>query len=150
MSIENDIWQLIGALLAVSGVIVAPTIWYFQHNTSRIESENERNVTKLERTNTISFQSLKEDVKDFREHFDSKISEVYISMDSRNREVKEFVSQELAQVKRAIGDIDVKLDQTRERGHEIEKDLLRLERRISQDYITRDQLFEIMRRNSGA
>lgn len=147
---DNDIWQLIGALLVVSGAIIAPTVWYFQHNTARLEAENEKIVTKLENTNAISFKSLKEDLKDFREHFDSKISEVYISMDSRNREVKEFVSHELGQVKRVVNDIDAKLDQTRERSHEIEKDLLRLENKISQDYITRDQLFEIMRHNVGA
>jgi hypothetical protein len=140
-----ELWQIVLTLFSICGVVIAPSIWYFQHTTSKLEQDNEKIINKLENSNLDSFKGIKEDLKDFRTHFDSKISEVYIAVDNKNRELKDIMSKELEFIRVHISTIDHKLDETRERTHEIEKDLLRLQSTIGRDYITKDDLQDFIR-----
>lgn len=144
-----EIWQLIGGLFGVCVVITAPAIWFLRTNSARLETENEKIVTKLETSNTSSFKEIRNDLKEFRSHFDSKISEVYVAVESKNRELKDFVSKELDFIKTHVTSVEQKVYETRERSHEIEKDLLKLQSLISKDYITRDDLYEFLRTKNG-
>lgn len=140
-----ELWQMITVLLGICGVICGPTVWFFRTNSARLEVENEKNITKLESSNATAFKDIKSDLRDFRSHFDSKISEVYVAVESKNRELKDFVSKELDYIKSHVTSIEDKVHQTRERSHELEKDLLKLQSLISRDYITREDLYEYIR-----
>lgn len=140
-----ELWQLITVLVGVCSAVLGPAVWFFKHNTSRIESENEKFITKFENSSTESFKSIKEDLKDFRRHFDHKISEVYVAVDSKNRELKEFVSKELDFIKEHIKSVEGRVHDYREQSHEIEKKLLKLESLLSKDYITREDLYEYLK-----
>lgn len=140
-----ELWQLVTVLFGICATILGPVIWFFRTNTGRLEVENEKIVSKLETSSTTSFKDIKNDLREFRSHFDSKISEVYVAVESKNRELKDFVSKELDFIKSHITSVEDKVYQTRERSHEIEKDLLKLQSLISKDYITRDDLYEYLR-----
>lgn len=140
-----ELWQLVTVLVSVCGVILGPAVWFFKTNTTRIESENEKFITKFENSSTQSFKDLKEDLKDFRRHLDSKISEVYVAVDSKNRELKEFVSKELDFIKQHIQQVEGRVHDYREQSHDIEKKLLKLESLLSKDYITREDLYEYIK-----
>lgn len=145
MATTLELWQLLSGLFGVCVIITGPAIYFLRTNTTRLETENEKIVNKLETSSTSSFKDIKNDLKDFRSHFDSKISEVYVAVESKNRELKDFVSKELDFIKSHITSVEDKVYQTRERSHEIEKDLLKLQSLISKDYITRDDLYEYLR-----
>lgn len=137
---DFQFFQILAVLLGVSGALIAPTIWFYRHNTSRIENDSKSVIEKLEQNNSKAYSAIRTDLKDFRTHFDLQLNEVQRSVDARNREMKDFVSKELEHVRNHITSIELKVDQTRERNHEIEKDLLRLENVIGKDYITKDHL----------
>lgn len=146
-----ELWQLVTGLLGLCVIITGPAVWFLRTNTTRLETENAKIVTKIETSSTESFKDIKADLKDFRTHFDSKISEVYVAVESKNRELKDFVSKELDFIKSHITSVEDKVYATRERSHEIEKDLLKLQSLIQKDYITRDDLYEYLRsKNSSA
>jgi hypothetical protein len=145
MTAPLELWQLAVVLIAICTALTGPLVWFFRTNTARLEKDNEKIITKLENSNEASFKGIKDDLKDFRSHFDTKISEVYVAVESKNRELKDFVSKELDYVKNHISTVEGKIYETRERGHEIEKDLLKLQSLISKDYITREDLYEFLR-----
>lgn len=145
-----ELWQLVTVLFGICLTILGPVILFFRTNTTRLEEENAKIVTKLEASNTSSFKEVRDDLKDFRSHFDSKISEVYVAVESKNRELKDFVSKELDFIKSHITSVEEKVYETRERSHEIEKDLLKLQSLISKDYITRADLYEFLQNRKPA
>lgn len=140
-----ELFQILAVLLGVSGALIAPTIWFYRHSIKRSDEENKAIISKLESTNTAAFTEIKKDLKDFRNHFDYQLNTVHQSVDTRNREMKEFVAKELEYFRNYITNIERKIEQTRERSHEIEKDLLRLENTIQRDYITKSDLEGIVK-----
>jgi hypothetical protein len=148
MAQPMELWQVVTVLFGICVAITGPAIWFFKTNTARLEKENDKIVNKLESSNTNAFKDIKNDLKEFRTHFDSKISEVYVAVDSKNRELKDFVSKELDYVKNHVLSVEEKVHAAREHSHGIEKDLLKLQLAIGKDYITRDDLYEFLRTRS--
>lgn len=140
-----ELWQIAVVLFTICTCITGPLVWFYRTSTARLEADNEKIMTKFETTNETAFKGIKDDLKDFRTHFDTKISEVYVAVDSKNRELKDFVSKELDYVKNHVQTVESKVYETRERSHEIEKDLLKLQSLIAKDYITREDMYEFMR-----
>jgi uncharacterized coiled-coil DUF342 family protein len=137
--------EIFVALLAISGTIVGSTIWFLKWQSAKIQTDNEKIIVELKNNNLISFNSLKDDLRDFRSHFDTRISDVYTSVDSKNREMKEFISKELDYIRGHVDSIENKLAKTSEHSHEIEKEILRLQTTIGKDYITREDLKDYLR-----
>lgn len=135
-----EVFEIVIVLITVSATLIAPTIWFYRHNTSRIEKDNEKIVKKLEESNASAFTEIKDDLRSFRSHFDQQLSEVHRAVESKNREMRDFVAKEIQYVRDQITAIDTKIDQTRERTHEIEKDLLRLQALITKEYVTKSDL----------
>lgn len=133
-------WQILVVLISIAGAMVAPTIWFYRHNNTRIEADSKAMVAKLEQANAQAFSNIRDDLKDFRGHFDARFGEVYIAVDSKNREMKELMTKELEFIRKHISGIENKIEDTRERSHTLEKDLLRLQATLGKDYITRDDL----------
>lgn len=150
-------------IITIAGTMIGPTIWAVrstmrkaEEHTKSVETNTTTLIEKFEKSNSTlfssakqdnaeSFKTIKDELKDFRIHFDSKISEVYVAVDTKHRELKDFVQKELDYIRTHIGDIEFKIDQTRERSHEIEKDLLRLQTTLGKDYITKGELFDFLK-----
>lgn len=143
---DFSILEAVGVLLAVSAALVGPTVWFYRHNTSRLDAENEKIINEVKSSNKDQFIDLKSDLREFRVHFDSKISEVYIALDSKNRELKEFLLKEIDYVRAGIDKVDNSVMLTNNRSHELEKDLLRLQNTIVKDYVSKDDIPHLLNR----
>lgn len=140
--------EAIGVLLAVCLGLIAPTVWFYKHNTSRLENENEKIITQVKESNKDQFSDLKTDLKEFRIHFDSKISEVYVALDSKNRELKDFLLKEIDYVRTGIDKVDHSVMMTNNRSHELEKDLLRLQNTLVKEYVSKSDLTMLISGNN--
>lgn len=135
--------EAIGVLLAVCLGLIAPTVWFYKHNTSRLENENEKIIKEVKESNRDQFSDLKLDLKEFRTHFDSKISEVYLALDNKNRELKDFLLKEIDYVRNGIDKLDHSVHLTNNRSHELEKDLLKLQNTLVKEYVSKTDLLVI-------
>jgi chromosome segregation ATPase len=129
----TSVWEIALALIAIGGALIAPTVWFYRTSLAKIEVQNERLGEKVST-----------EIRDLRSHFDNKLSSVYLMVEERQKEMRVFVSTEMNEVKTNISNIDKKIDDTRERSHELEKDLLRLKHQIGKDYITKSDLERIV------
>lgn len=137
---DLTIIEAVGVLLTVSVGLLAPTVWFYRHNTSRLEADNEKIITEVKSSNKDQFIDLKSDLREFRIHFDSKISEVYVALDSKNRELKEFLLKEIDYVRAGLDKVDNSVILSNNRSHELEKDILRLQNTLVKDYVSKDDI----------
>lgn len=149
-----ELWELVVSMLAIVVTISGLIGYFFKRYLEKSESNNNasnetlRKETKGFKDDTYSLmETLRADLKDFRKHFDTSVTQVYASIDMKNKELRDFVSKELEFIRNHITAIESKIDSTRERSHEIEKDLLRLQSSIGKDYITKEDLENYMLRN---
>lgn len=155
----ESVMQLVLVVLSICATMAAPTIWLVRKSDENIKSvevstailiekfekSNSKLFSSAKEDNAASFKNIKDELKDFRIHFDSKISEVYVAVDTKHRELKEFVQKELDYIRTHVNDIELKIDQTRERNHEIEKDILRIQSVLGKDYITKIDLLDYIK-----
>lgn len=152
-----ELWELVGALMAMLIVMSGLAMFFFKKYLDRSEAIQKRENQEFKdaakadtrefREDTLTlFESVKSELKDFRKHFDASVTQIYLSIDTKNKELRDLVSKELEYFRNHISSIESKMDVTRERSHEIEKDLLRLQSSIGKDYITKDDLEAYMLR----
>lgn len=137
--------ELLVGLFAICTALVGSTIWFLKWYSGKVATDNEKIIFEIKNNNMLTFTSLKDDLKEFRSHFDTRIGDVYSAVDSKNRELKEFVSKELDYIRSHVDTIEGKITQTREHTHELEKEMLRIQSTIGKDYITRDDLREYLK-----
>lgn len=163
MDEQLALWQTISVILGVSAVIVAPSIWYTRKQAEKNEKETEKlesDVQKLvdamkestEKTVEAMInrheQSSKEtraDLKEFREHFDKRIGEIYSSIDTKNKELREFITNEILFIKNLINELERKIDVTREKNHELEKELMRIQNDTQKNFVTKEHFNAIIK-----
>lgn len=139
------IWETIGLFLSVASVLIGPTIWFYRNSITSLERENKSVLSKLEENNKVAFKSFRDDLKEHRHHFDAKFSEIYTTVDSKNRELRDVITKDLDYIRNHIVNVETKIEDTRERNHGVEKELLRLQVKIGKDYITKEELQEVLR-----
>lgn len=132
-------WQNIVMFLSVSSVILAPAIWFTRHQASKTE-EMIKSITESQTTAT---DRTRADLREFRDHFDMRISEIYNSIDTKNRELREYINTEMTYVKNLISDLEVKIDLTREKNHELEKEFMRMRTDVHKEFVSKEQ-FDIL------
>ena len=137
---ELSLIEAVGVLLSLCFGLLAPTIWFYRHSTTRLETDNEKIINDVKSSNKEQFGDLKGDLREFRNHFDTKISEVYISLDTKNRELKDFLLKEIDYLRVGIEKVDQSVILTNNRSHELEKDILRLQNTLIKDYISKRDL----------
>ena len=137
---ELSLIEAVGVLLSLCFGLLAPTVWFYRHSTTRLETDNEKIISDVKASNKEQFGDLKGDLREFRNHFDTKISEVYISLDTKNRELKDFLLKEIDYLRVGIEKVDQSVILTNNRSHELEKDILRLQNTLIKDYISKRDL----------
>lgn len=137
---ELSIIEAVGVLLSVCVGLLAPTVWFYKHSTSRLETDNEKIISEVKSSNKEQFTDIRGDLREFRNHFDVKISEVYVSLDAKNRELKDFLLKEIDYVRVGIDKVDQSVILTNNRSHELEKDILRLQNTLVKDYVSKRDL----------
>lgn len=137
---ELSLIEAVGVLLSLCFGLLAPTVWFYRHSTTRLETDNEKIINDVKASNKEQFGDLKGDLREFRNHFDTKISEVYISLDTKNRELKDFLLKEIDYLRVGIEKVDQSVILTNNRSHELEKDILRLQNTLIKDYISKRDL----------
>ncbi len=137
---ELSLIEAVGVLLSLCFGLLAPTVWFYRHSTTRLETDNEKIINDVKSSNKEQFGDLKGDLREFRNHFDTKISEVYISLDTKNRELKDFLLKEIDYLRVGIEKVDQSVILTNNRSHELEKDILRLQNTLIKDYISKRDL----------
>lgn len=147
---ELSLIEAVGVLLSLCFGLLAPTVWFYRHSTTRLENDNEKIINDVKASNKEQFGDLKGDLREFRNHFDTKISEVYISLDTKNRELKDFLLKEIDYLRVGIEKVDQSVILTNNRSHELEKDILRLQNTLIKDYISkRDLGLHLTRKNDS-
>lgn len=152
---SSETIELLIALFTVSGLILGPTIWMFRQSMSSVSTK----MSQHQLETTTKTNELTAALKEFRDHFDSKItdvhmlmdrkiSEMYLNVDIKNRDLKEWFSRELESVLNMTASIERKIDSTKEHTHQVEKDLLRLQGEVGKDYITKTDLERLLRTKS--
>lgn len=137
--------ELLVGLFAICTALVGSTIWFLKWYSGKVATDNEKIIFEIKNNNMLTFTSLKDDLKEFRSHFDTRIGDVYSAVDSKNRELKDFVSKELDYIRSHVDTIEGKITQTREHTHELEKEILRVQSTIGKDYITKDDLRDYLK-----
>lgn len=137
---DLSVWQIVFVFLSVSGVILAPSIWFVKYQVQKTDRQTAALVESLNHTQEKASKETRDDLRDFRLHFDKRITEVYTSIDTKNKELREYIQTELGYIKNLISDIEVKLDITREKGHELEKELMRVQNDIQKRFVSKDHL----------
>lgn len=143
-------------VLGVSGTIVAPAIWYArtqsnktQENTEKmmnhIRDSTKETVEALINRHEKTSQETREDLKEFREHFDKRIGEIYTSIDTKNKELREFITTEINYIKNLITELERKIDSTREKNHEIEKELMRIQNDAQKTFVSKEHFNAIIK-----
>jgi uncharacterized coiled-coil DUF342 family protein len=137
--------ELLVGLFAICTALVGSTIWFLKWYSGKVATDNEKIIFEIKNNNMLTFTSLKDDLKEFRSHFDTRIGDVYSAVDSKNRELKDFVSKELDYIRSHVDTIEGKITQTRDHTHELEKEILRVQSTIGKDYITKDDLRDYLK-----
>jgi uncharacterized coiled-coil DUF342 family protein len=137
--------ELLVGLFAICTALVGSTIWFLKWYSGKVATDNEKIIFEIKNNNMLTFTSLKDDLKEFRSHFNTRIGDVYSAVDSKNRELKDFVSKELDYIRSHVDTIEGKITQTRDHTHELEKEILRVQSTIGKDYITKDDLRDYLK-----
>lgn len=151
-----EIWQVLGIIFTVCTTLVAPAIWYAKTQASRTQESTERLIESLHKSTKDMVDSVvatqernaketREDLKEFREHFDKRISEIYNSIDTKNKELREFITTEINYIKALINELDKKIEITREKNHELEKELMRIQNDNQKTFVTKEHFEAIIK-----
>ncbi|MDX1532748.1 MAG: hypothetical protein R3230_00920 [Nitrosopumilaceae archaeon] len=158
-----EIWQIMAIMVTISGILVGPAIWYSRNQSNKNEQKIDQIVISFTEamdkssdktddlvksimvTNEKNSREHREDLKEFRKHFDEKIGEIFSSIDTKNKELREYINSELLYIKNLINDLDTKIDMTREKGHELEKKLMRVENDVQKNFVSREHFDAIIK-----
>lgn len=138
-----DMIKFAGVLLGAASVLVAPIVFYMKATTTKNEKTLEDSIQKLEKNQLSNNDWLRSELKEFRYNLDNRFSDVHTVVENKNKELKDFLHSEISFVRNTIQDVSFRVDGVKEKNHEIEKSLLRLQNEISREYISKDQLMHL-------
>lgn len=137
-------------------MLVAPAIWYARSQSEKTYESAEKMILALKESTSDMVGSLvntqertsketREDLKEFRIHFDKRISEIYNSIDTKNKEMRTFITSEINLIKSLINDLERKIDFTREKSHELEKEMMKLQNENQKMFVTKEHFNAIIK-----
>jgi CRISPR/Cas system-associated endonuclease Cas3-HD len=153
---QLEIWQIISVIFGMCAMLVAPAIWYSRTQSIKTQDGAEKMVKALRDSTKEMIESIsstqekssketREDLKEFRAHFDKRISEIYTSIDTKNKELRYFITAEINLIKTLINDLERKIDMTREKSHELEKEMMRIQNENQKNFISKDHFNAIIK-----
>jgi mannitol-specific phosphotransferase system IIBC component len=153
---QLELWQIVSIIFGMCATLVAPAIWYSRTQSSKTQESAEKMVAALKESTKEMVVSIvttqektsleaREDLKDFRAHFDKRIGEIYSSIDAKNKELRDFIFNEISVIKNLISELERKIDITREKSHELEKQMMKLQNENQKNFITKEHFNTIVR-----
>jgi len=153
---QLELWQIISIIFGMCFTIVAPALWYSRTQSNKTQESAEKMVAALKESTKDMIVSIvttqektsfeaREDLKDFRAHFDKRIGEIYSAIDTKNKELRDFIFGEINLIKVLISDLERKIDITREKSHELEKQMMKIQNENQKNFITKEHLNTIVR-----
>ena len=148
---DAEFLKMLIALAGMAGVLIAPSVYYLRYNSNKqdertkellkdIQTKNKESIDSFANTLSEANTSLRYELKEFRQHFDTRFSDVYNTVDSKTRDLRDHISKDLDFLKSHVGNLEKRIETQSEKSHSIEKDILRLENVLSKEYISKDQL----------
>lgn len=138
---DLEFWKTLATLFAVCSAILAPTIWFVRWQANK----SEESLNKMSENNESHSRETRDELRDFRDHFDRRIGEVYSSIEVKNKELRDQINSEIGNVKTMVGDLETKVDRTIDKNHEIEKNMMRMENDIQKNFVSRDHFDTVIR-----
>jgi hypothetical protein len=139
------LWQILGILFGICGTLVAPVIWYSKQQYTKSEERTQRLVETVTDAQSKASKEARDDIKEFRLHFDKRIGEIYTSIDTKNKELRDHINTEMTYIKNLINDIENKIDLIRERNHDLEKEIMRVENDFQKNFVSREHFDAIIK-----
>jgi len=147
---QLELWQIFSIIFGICFTLVSPAIWYSRTQSNKTQESSEKMVDALKESTKEMIVSIvttqektsfeaREDLKDFRVHFDKRIGEIYSSIDTKNKELRDFIFNEINLIKVLISDLEKKIDTTREKSHELEKQMMKLQNENQKNFMTKEQ-----------
>jgi len=153
---QLEIWQIVSIIFGMCFTLVAPAIWYSRTQSTKTQQSAEKMVVALKESTKEMINSIvttqdkssteaRQDLKEFREHFDKRIGEIYGAIDTKNKELRDFIFGEINLIKVLITDLERKIDSTREKSHELEKQMMKLQNENQKNFVTKEHFNAIVK-----
>jgi len=153
---QLEIWQIVSIIFGMCFTLVAPAIWYSRTQSTKTQQSAEKMVVALKESTKEMINSIvttqektsteaRQDLKEFREHFDKRIGEIYAAIDTKNKELRDFIFGEINLIKVLITDLERKIDITREKSHELEKQMMKLQNENQKNFVTKEHFNAIVK-----
>lgn len=150
------LWQILSIMFGMCATLLAPALWYSRTQSNKTQENAQKMIEALKDSTKDMVDSIvatqeknaretREDLKEFREHFDRRIGEIYTSIDTKNKELRDFITTEINLIKTLINDLEKKIDVTREKNHEIEKEMMRIQNDNQRNFITKEHFDAIIK-----
>lgn len=155
---DAEFIKIMVALLGTAATLIGPSVYYLRFNSnkndqknkeliSEIQSRHDKALERIENNQKEFNVSIRADLKEFRIHLDGRFTEVYTTVETKLRELREQLSKEMDYIKNHVTKLEAGLETQSEKAHRIEKEILKLENLLSKEYITKDQLDMILKLN---
>ncbi len=155
---DAEFIKIMVALLGTAATLIGPSVYYLRFNSnkndqknkeliSEIQSRHDKALERIENNQKEFNVSIRADLKEFRIHLDGRFTEVYTTVETKLRELREQLSKEMDYIKNHVTKLEAGLESQSEKAHRIEKEILKLENLLSKEYITKDQLDMILKLN---
>lgn len=155
---DAEFLKIMVALLGTAATLIGPSVYYLRFNSnkndqknkeliSEIQSRHDKALERIENNQKEFNVSIRADLKEFRIHLDGRFTEVYTTVETKLRELREQLSKEMDYIKNHVTKLEAGLETQSEKAHRIEKEILKLENLLSKEYITKDQLDMILKLN---
>lgn len=153
---QLELWQIVSIIFGMCFTLVAPALWYSRTQSNKTQEYSEKMVSALKDSTKEMVMSIvttqqktsleaREDLKDFRAHFDKRIGEIYSSIDTKNKELRDFIFGEINLIKVLISDLEKKIDITREKSHELEKQMMKIQNENQKNFISKEHFNTIVK-----
>lgn len=124
--------QALAILAALTGIVVGTSVYYLRKSTDRMDDRINQTIDNVEHSNNNLYNILKDnhneikkEIKDLYIHIDERIDRMHNRLDSNSNELKEFITNEVTQLKAKDYDQDIKIDQAKEKITSVSEDLLK-------------------------
>lgn len=155
---DAEFLKLMVALLGTAATLIGPSVYYLRFNSNKNDQKNKELISEIQSRHDKALErievnqkefnvSIRADLKEFRIHLDGRFTEVYTTVETKLRELREQLSKEMDYIKNHVTKLEAGLETQSEKAHRIEKEILKLENILSKEYITKDQLDMILKLN---
>lgn len=155
---DAEFIKIMVALIGTAATLIGPSVYYLRFNSNKNDQKNKELISEIQTRHDKALEriennqkefnvSIRADLKEFRIHLDGRFTEVYTTVETKLRELREQLSKEMDYIKNHVTKLEAGLETQSEKAHRIEKEILKLENLLSKEYITKDQLDMILKLN---